>query len=156
MALNFLTKDQKKYYGKYQGESNEVKLNKFFHLDATGLELINNRRGDSNRVGFAILLTSIRFLGTFINDVIHEFPTNVHVYICQQLEITNLSVLTDYSSRETTRKEHMALIRKHYDYNDFHESVYWLKLSRLLFSRSWLNNERHGLLFDFARCNHFG
>lgn len=150
MALDFLTKGQKEQYGNFCGEPNEVQLTRFFHLDETDLELVQQRRGAHNRLGFAILLTSARFLGTFVSDVIRDVPSNVHVYLSKQLAISDISTLDEYSKRETTRREHMLLIRKFYGYKEFNDTGCWLKLCRLLFTRAWLSNERHGLLFDFS------
>ncbi|EOS96727.1 transposase [Erwinia tracheiphila PSU-1] len=46
-------------------------------------------------------------------------------------------------------REHQALIRRQYGYRDF-AWPWTFRLNRLLFTRSWLNNERLGLLFDLA------
>ncbi len=150
MAFDFLTKQQKDQYGTFSGEPNEIQLTRFFHLDETDLELVLQRRGAHNRLGFAILLTSARFLGTFVNDVIRDVPSNVHVYLSKQLSISDISNLAEYSKRGTTRREHMVQIRKFYGYKEFKDAASWLKLCKLLFTRAWLSNERHGLLFDFS------
>lgn len=150
MAFDFLTKQQRDRYGKFYGEPNDVQLARYFHLDETDQKLISQRRGEHNKLGFALLLTSARFLGTFVNDVVKDIPTNVHVYIGNQLSICDLSNLSEYSVRDTTRREHMLIIRKFYGYHEFVDSGWWLKLCRLLFTRAWLSNERYGLLFDFS------
>nr|SHO14691.1 Transposase Tn3 family protein [Moritella viscosa]SHO15483.1 Transposase Tn3 family protein [Moritella viscosa]SHO18810.1 Transposase Tn3 family protein [Moritella viscosa] len=149
MAVDFLTTDQKTQYGRFCGEPNEVQLTRYFHLDEADMAFILKRRGDKNRLGFALQLTSVRFLGTFLSDIA-QAPVNVQTFIARQLSVTDLSVLTNYAQRETTKREHTALIRKQYDYHEFNESSWVFRLSRLLYTRAWISNERPSLMFDFA------
>lgn len=58
-------------------------------------------------------------------------------------------MLSEYGQRENTRREHAALIRQHYDYREF-AWLWTFRLTRLLYTRSWISNERPGLLFDLA------
>lgn len=112
------------------------------------INFINHRRGKANRLAVAVLIGSVRFLGTWPYDL-SAIPTNVLWFVARQLGISDTGVLSDYSRRETTLREHQTLIRRQYGYRDF--SWPWtFRLSRLLFTRSWLSNERPGLLFDLA------
>jgi TnpA family transposase len=149
MAVEFLTAEQKAQYGQFSGEPNEVQLSRYFHLDETDLALIANRRGDQNRLGFALQLTSVRFLGTFLPNVTSA-PTNAQLFVARQLSIQDIAVLTVYAQRETTKREHTALIRKHYGYREFNDPPWSFRLSRLLYTRAWVSNERPSLMFDFA------
>jgi hypothetical protein len=149
MPVDFLTEEQKAGYGQFSGEPNEVQLARYFHLDQSDLDFIFNRRGNQNRLGFALQLTSVHFLGTFISDF-SLVPINVQVFVASQLAINDVSVLTDYAQRETTKREHTALIRDHYGYHEFSNPPWSFRLSRLLYTRSWISNERPSLLFDFA------
>jgi TnpA family transposase len=149
MAVEFLTTEQQAQYGQFSGEPNEVQLTRYFHLDETDLALISNRRGDQNRLGFALQLTSVRFLGTFLSNVT-SVPANVQAFVARQLSIENVAVLAEYAQRETTKREHTALIRKHYGYREFSEPPWSFRLSRLLYTRAWVSDERPSLMFDFA------
>lgn len=147
MNLDFLTTDQKSQYGKFSGEPDELQLARYFHLDEADLEFISNRRGDHNRLGFALQITSIRFLGCFLSDF-NVVPINVQRFVSAQLSISDISVLTEYAKRETTIREHTALIRTQYEYHEISDCKF--SLSRLLYARAWLSNERPSLMFDFA------
>ena len=61
-----------------------------------------------------------------------------------------MAILKTYAKRETTKREHSALIRKQYDYHEFGARPWSFRLSRLLYSRAWISNERPSLSFDFA------
>lgn len=148
MPVDFLTTEQKDNYGQFLSEPDEVQLARYFHLDETDLSIINNRRGDQNRLGFGLQLGSVRFLGTFLSDL-SQMPVNAQWFVARQLSIADISLLSSYAQRETTKREHTALIRNQYQYQDF--TWPWsFRLNRLLFARSWISNERPGLLFDFA------
>lgn len=147
MNLDFLTAEQKALYGKFSSDLNELQLTRYFHLDEADLEFISNRRGDHNRLGFALQITSIRFLGRFLSDLT-VVPVNIKRFVATQLSIIDIDVLTDYAKRETTEREHTALIRTHYGYREISDCKF--RLSRLLYARAWISNERPSLMFDFA------
>lgn len=148
MPVDFLTSEQKASYAQFSGEPNEVQLARYFHLDETDLTFLYQRRGEQNRLGVALQLGCVRFLGAFLTDL-SVVPINVQWFVARQLNITNLTILSTYAQRETTRREHTALIRDQYQYREF--TWPWsFRLSRLLFSRTWISNERPSLLFDLA------
>ncbi len=149
MAVDFLTDEQKAKYGRYWSDPDETELARYFHLDETDKEFILKRRGTANQLGFALQLTSVRYLGGFLNDL-NNVPPSVLLFVEKQLSINNSEALKKYAGRETTKREHKALIRKQYDYHDFNDAAYSFHLSRLLYTRSWISNERPSLLFDFA------
>jgi TnpA family transposase len=148
MNLDFLTAEQKSQYGNFSGDPDELQLARYFHLDEADLEFISNRRGDHNRLGFALQITSIRFLGGFVSDL-NLVPMNVQHFVGSQLSI-EISALSDYSKRIFTKYDHSVLIKEQYGYSDFNELHWKFRLSRLLYARSWISNERPSLMFDFS------
>ena len=126
-----------------------VQLARYFHLDERDLTFINLRRGRHNRLGIALQLTTARFLGTFLSDLM-QIPPGVQFYVARQLNIRYPEIISRYAQRENTRWEHHGLIRQHYSYHDFGDFPWSFRLKRLLYTRAWLSNERPGLMFDFA------
>ncbi len=149
MPVEFLTEEQKSRYGQYCGEPNDIQLAQYFHLDESDKAFIAERRGDQNRLGFALQLTSVRFLGTFLSDL-KTIPTSTQMFVARQLAIADISILENYAQRDTTKREHNALIRKRYGFREINELPWLFRLSRFIYTRAWVSNERPSLLFDFA------
>ena len=65
MPVDFLNDDQAAAYG---GEVEEAELLRYFFLDDEDRSHIDRRRRDSNRLGDAVQLCSVRALGRFLPD----------------------------------------------------------------------------------------
>ena len=149
MPVDFLTTEQELNYGRYVAEPNDVQLARYFHLDERDLAFINQRLGRHNRLGIALQLTTARFLGSFLTDLTRVLPGVQH-FVAVQLNIRRPEVLSRYAERDTTLREHTALIKEYYGYHEFGDFPWSFRLKRLLYTRAWLSNERPGLMFDFA------
>ena len=112
-------------------------------------ERVNVRRGAHNKLGLALQLTSVRFLGTFLAEPT-AVPSNVVVYVAAQLGIRDVTCLADYAARPTTAWEHAAEIRRVYGYRDFNDPGASFRLVRWLYQRAWLTTEQPSVLFDLA------
>jgi len=149
MPIEFLTQEQRSYYGKFSGEPSNDQLSRYFHFDDTDLFIINNHRRDHNRLGFSLQLATVRFLGAFLSDP-SDVPENTLRFIATQIGISDISCLKEYMKRQSVHYEHSAEIQHKYGYHEFSTGLWRFKLSRLLYTHSWISNERPSVMFDFS------
>lgn len=69
-STSFLSAEQLSGYGRYgPGLLDREVLDRFFFLDDADREVVAKRRGDHNRLGYALQLLTVRYLGAFLSDV---------------------------------------------------------------------------------------
>ena len=80
-------------------------LERFFFLDDADRDLVAKRRGDHNRLGFALQLVTVRHVGAFLADPL-DVPLAVLGYVAAQIGVTDPSSVRRYTERDKTRLEH--------------------------------------------------
>lgn len=83
----------------------------YFTLSASELELVRTHRGNRNRLGFALQLLTLRYLG-FCPDELTTAPATLVAYVAEQLGVIP-DVLATYGERVQTRTDHFLEVQGH-------------------------------------------
>ncbi|MEU5940934.1 Tn3 family transposase [Micromonospora sp. NPDC047548] len=116
----FLSARQVAAYGQFDGPPPVEDLERFFFLDDADRWMLEVRRGDANRLGFALQLTTVRYLGTFLDDPL-DVPTVVLDELAAQLKIADASCVKTYVERANTKWEHRRQIAAEDGWREFAE-----------------------------------
>ncbi|MGO4614721.1 DUF4158 domain-containing protein [Nocardia sp. 2YAB30] len=138
-------------YGRF-GVLSRVELERFCYLDDVDRRLIAARRRDYNRLGFAVQVVTVRYLGMFLTDPI-DVPAELVAYLGEQLEIDDPSCLGEYVVRRTTRFEHQAEIAAEYGLVGFAEAE--AELAAWIADQAWITGDGPTAIFEGAgagRC----
>jgi TnpA family transposase len=149
MPTEILTDEQHAAYRAYTGEPDPSQLARFFHLDEPDLAFVRRHNGRHNRLGIALQIGTVRFIGDFLPNPL-EVPPTVLSFMARQLGIHDHSILPRYLEREDTKWEHAQEICQQYGYSAFTPSVWQFRLTRWLYQRAWLADERAIILFEHA------
>ena len=133
-------------YRRFPPVLSDDELAEHFFFDETDRELIARRRRDSNRLGFALQLGTVRYLGRFVEDLSEVSPQVVR-YVAGKLEIADPGVLEEYARGEA-RWDHQAEMRQRYGLRKFSDPAAQAELVGWLQARAWVGAETHGALFD--------
>jgi TnpA family transposase len=149
MPANFPTAEQKRYYGRFVEQLTPEQLGGYFHLTDTDRHLVYSRTKEHTRLGLAVQLGTVRFLGLFLADSRWQtVPHNVVQYVAAQLSLPPALWQTYIDGRRPTISDHQTLIRQQYGYRDFSERAVQFSTARWLYTRAWLHDEPPSRLFD--------
>jgi hypothetical protein len=148
MPVSFLSVTQRERYGRYPDTLSSEELARYFHRDDDDREWIATKRRDSSRLGYALQLTTVRFLDTFLEDPAAVPSTVLHTLL-SQLGIAYASCVLAYRESEQ-RWRHTAEIRSRYGYCEFADRGVQFRLGRWLCALCWTGTDRPSTLFDLA------
>ena len=89
--------------------TDETELIRLYTLSEQDLSVIKQRRGDANRLGFAVLLCCLRYPGYALaagEDPPHTFLAMISAQLGVEPESW-----AEYAGREETRREHLSELR---------------------------------------------
>jgi TnpA family transposase len=102
--------------------TDERAMVRHYTLSAEDLALIDRRRGDPNRLGFAVMLCYLRFPGRILQQG-EQPPAALLAFLAEQLAI-NPASFGDYAERDQTRRAHLAEIQTALCYRPFTRGLY--------------------------------
>jgi len=145
MPSRFLRSDERETLNNFPDVVEEGDLITHFLLTPADLEQVKINRSDTQRLGFAVILCGLRYLGFFPDDM--TAPNNVVLYLAEQLECDPESLL-NYGQRLRTRQDHQRVIMAYLGFRWFGEDekatlFQWL-------SQRALENDRPSTLLQQA------
>lgn len=151
MPVDFLPDAQVAAYAQFTEPPPRSALERFFFLDNDDLELIGKRRGDHNRLGFALQATTVRYLGAFLTEDPIDVPWPVVEFLAAQLGIGDASCVKRYTERPKTAYEHSWEIRRAYGYTELGDDpAKAASFRQFLTGRAWTRTEGPIALFEQA------
>ncbi len=147
MPVDFLSPTHRENYGRYPNDLTPEFIANYFFLDDQDREWIKSKRGQFSRLGYALQLTTARFIGTFYSDLT-EIPYKIIERIATQISVDDIQNSLDRYQQSEQRWRHTAEIRIRYGFKEFNEKGIRFKLGRWLYSLFWTGTDRPGLLFE--------
>jgi TnpA family transposase len=144
MPVEFLSDDDAAAYGRYVGAPSQAELAKVFFLDEDDLRLVGRRRGPHMKLGFALQLVTVRYLGVFLEDPL-DVPTAVLDFVAEQLGIEDPSCVKAYTERAKTRFDHAWEIRRAGGLKEFATAE--AELRAWVAARSWTSGDGPKAIF---------
>jgi hypothetical protein len=124
-------------------------LERFFFLDTDDLDLIALRRTDVHRLGMALQICTVRYIGLFLEHSL-DVPWPVVEYLAEQLGINDPSCVKQYVEWAKTAYEHSWEIRRRFGYHEFEDPQRSRKFRTFLYGRAWTHPEGPVALFNHA------
>ncbi|MFD0441443.1 MULTISPECIES: DUF4158 domain-containing protein [Streptomyces violaceusniger group] len=82
-------------------------------------DLIALRRTDVHRLGMAVQICTVRYIGRFLGEEPLAVAWEVVEYLAEQLDIEDASCVKQYPERRGTPYEHAPEIQQRFRYRDF-------------------------------------
>lgn len=128
------------------GEPSRHDLIRFFTLSTTDLDFVAGRRGDSNRLGTAVQLCTLRWLG-FVPDDVAVAPASIVERLAEQVSVPPTAIV-NYGTRSQTRTEHLVEVLAFEGWVAAAPAE-WKAIDEFLFARA-LEHDSPRLLFNAA------
>ena len=106
MPGRVFTESERKRLDAFPSEIAELDLIRYFTMSGSDLEFVRQQRDDHNRLGFALQLCALRYLGFCPDDLVTTPPAAI-TFVADQLQVTP-AALRAYGARPQTRTGHLA------------------------------------------------
>ncbi len=126
----FLSDNEREQHQRFPAEIPSRDVSDYFTLSVADRRRVNRQRGDHNRLGFALQLCALRYLG-FAPDELTSAPASVVMFVADQLQVSP-TCLSTYGQRAHTRTDHLQEILDSMGYRkatpaDWCHLTSWLK-----------------------------
>jgi len=150
MPTRHLSDEQRQRYARFDAAPSPDQLARYFHMDRGDREVVDGLRGDHNRLGFALMLGSARFLGAFPGAG-PDIPHPVAAFLIDQLGLEPAAGFKGYFDHGGQRIRHLALIRERYGFTEFADNGRArFRLTRWLYALGWSGDNHPGPLVERA------
>lgn len=147
MPVQFLSEADHERLNRFPDEILTEDCFTFFLLSKEDLIEIDKQRSNSSRLGFALQLCALRYMG-FVPHNLKSIPSRVLRYVADQLQVSTAE-LDKYGAR--TRREHLKLSQMHVGFRRA-TKLDLLSLEQWLLERA-LEHDQPTVLFKMA-CDH--
>ena len=106
--------------------------------------LAGHRRGEHMKLGFALQLVTVRWLGIFLEDPL-DVPATVVDFVAAQLEVADPSQVKRYTGRTKTRFDHQWEIRRACKLKEFTDVE--TEFADWVAARSWTSGDGPKAIF---------
>jgi hypothetical protein len=144
MPVNILNDVDKERFNLFPKYIQEEDVSKFFTLSESDKKEIKKQRGNHNKLGFALQICTLRFLGFSPN--LNMAPRELIIYVAKQLEI-DPHLLKDYGKRVPTRTVHLQQVQIYLGFRK-PDSKYLKDTTEWLVKRA-LEHDKPTLLLQF-------
>ena len=96
--------------------TSEAELVRHCTLTREDLEVVATRRGDPNRLGFALQLCMLRHPGRLLRSG-EVIPEEVLTFVGEQIGVAGVRALETYATRPETRREHLGVLREAFGFS---------------------------------------
>ena len=116
MPVNFLSEAERSRLSQLPEDISDSDLNHYFILSHLDLEAVNAHRKPENRLGFAIQLCALRYMG-FCPEMLQQTSEKILECVAKQLEVEPIC-FQRYGSRAQTRTEHLKQVQVYLGFRD--------------------------------------
>jgi TnpA family transposase len=146
----FLSETERERYRHFPSDIPSRDVADYFTLSAVDRRRVHRQRGDHNRLGFALQLCALRYLG-FAPDDLTRAPGSVVLFVAEQLHVSPACLAT-YGQRAHTRTDHLQEILDYLHYRKVTPAD-WRHLKNWLTERA-LEHDKPTLLLQLV-CEKF-
>src|SRR2546427_13247166 len=108
MPVDFLSAAERDRWQRFPDVIPHEDLVAFFWLSQEEIREVHRQRESQNRLGYALQLCTLRYLG-FVPEDLQTTPLEVVTFVAEQLAVAP-TVLTAYASRRRTQTDHQLSV----------------------------------------------